>query len=67
MKLTFSRLDVRDCLLTLKTCSEMVISGYAVGIFLRQSFILADAGCNVDIVFFQHILLCIGHGTFLYL
>ena len=43
MKLTFSRLDVRDCLLTLKTCSEMVISGYAVGIFLRQSFILADA------------------------
>ena len=43
MKLPFSRLDVRDCLLTLKTCSEMVISGYAVGIFLRQSFILADA------------------------
>lgn len=43
MKLTFSRLDVRDCLLTLKTCSEMVIFGYAVGIFLRQSFILADA------------------------
>ena len=36
MKLTFSRLDVRDCLLTLKTCSEMVISGYAVGIFLRK-------------------------------
>lgn len=43
MKLTFTRLDARDCLFTLKTCSEMVISGYAVGIFLRQSFFLTDA------------------------
>lgn len=37
MKLTFSKQDIKDALQSFKTCSEMIIAGCAVGIFLQQS------------------------------
>lgn len=35
MQLTFSKQDIKDALQSFKTCSEMIIAGCAVGIFLQ--------------------------------
>ena len=42
MQLTFSKQDIKDALQSFKTCSEMIIAGCAVGIFLQQSLTIIE-------------------------
>lgn len=42
MQLTFSKQDIKDALQSFKTCSEIIIAGCAVGIFLQQSLTIIE-------------------------
>lgn len=42
MQLTFSKQDIKDALQSFKTCSEMIIPGCGVGIFLQQSLTIIE-------------------------